>query len=297
MTRTEAVQLFRSLHRPGEPLVMPNPWDLGSAKLMIRSGAKAIATTSSGFAFTLGHPDSGYLTRDQSLEHAAAIAALGVPVNGDFENCYGHDPETVAETVRLAAEAGLAGVSVEDTVIPGEGSYPFEQALDRVRAAVEAAREVDIVLTARADGVLQRAYDEAEAIRRCRAFAEAGAEVIYAPIVSEATNRDAGDTGSGRERADGGADGDPLGPRDRGDGRGAHLHRRGAGAGDAPGDPGRDGRAFGSGRPDGAAGRREFARDRRDAGRVGGAGIGALSSARRAAARAARSECDVLVAD
>lgn len=189
MTRTDAVALFRSLHRPGQPLVMPNPWDIGSAKLMIGAGAKAIATTSSGFAFTLGHPNSGYVTRDQALEHAAALAALGVPVNGDLENCYGHDPDTVAETVRLAAEAGLAGVSVEDTVIPGEGSYPFEQAVDRVRAAVEAARDVDIVLTARADGVLAGSYDEAEAVRRCRAFADAGAEVIYAPIVSEETTR------------------------------------------------------------------------------------------------------------
>lgn len=190
MTRSDAVALFRSLHRPGQPLVMPNPWDIGSAKLMIASGAKAIATTSSGFAFTLGRADGGSVTRDEALDHAAALAALGVPVNGDFENCYGDDPDTVAETVRLAAEAGLAGVSVEDTIVPGRDSYPFELTVDRVRAAVEAAREVDIVLTARADGVLMGSYDEAEAVRRCRAFAEAGAEVIYAPIVSEETTRE-----------------------------------------------------------------------------------------------------------
>lgn len=189
MTRLENVAFFRSLHKPGQPLVMPNPWDLGSAKLMIAAGAQAIATTSSGHAFTLGLPDGGLVTRDQSLAHAAELAALGVPVSGDFENGYGADPETVAETVRLAAEAGLAGVSIEDTALPGKGSYDFDHSVERIRAAVDAARAVDIVLTARADGVLQGSYDEDEAIRRCRAYAELGAEVIYAPLTSQETNR------------------------------------------------------------------------------------------------------------
>jgi len=190
MTRTEKVAIFRALHRPGDPLVMPNPWDLGSAKVLAAMGAQALATTSSGHAFTLGLPDLGNVTREQALAHAADLAgAVDVPLSGDFENGYGHDAETVAETVRLAAGAGLAGISIEDTALPGTDSYPFDVAVARIEAAVAAAREVDIVLTARADGYLARNYDADEAVRRCRAYAEAGAEVIYAPLVDEATVR------------------------------------------------------------------------------------------------------------
>lgn len=191
MTREEKVATFRALHVPGDPFVIPNPWDLGSARVLAGLGAKALATTSSGHAFTLGRPDMGNVSRDEALEHAAAIvSATDLPVNGDFENGYGADPETVAETVRMAAEAGLAGVSIEDTDLPGKGAYAFDHALARIEAAIEAARATDIVLCARADGWLTRAYDEAEAVRRCRAFAEAGAEVIYAPLVGEATLRE-----------------------------------------------------------------------------------------------------------
>ncbi|MEM9061179.1 MAG: isocitrate lyase/phosphoenolpyruvate mutase family protein [Pseudomonadota bacterium] len=186
MTRQEKVAAFRALHVPGDPFVMPNPWDLGSAKVLAGLGAKALATTSSGHAFTLGRVDGGLVSRDEALEHAAAIsAAVDVPVSGDFENGYGADPETVAETVRLAAEAGLAGVSIEDTELPGDGAYAFDHAVARVEAAVEAAKSAEIVFCARADGWLTRTYDGAEALRRCRAFAEAGAEVIYAPLVKE----------------------------------------------------------------------------------------------------------------
>ena len=124
MTRIQQVAAFRALHVPGQPLIMPNPWDLGSAKLMIAAGAKAIATTSSGFAFTLGLPDGGLVGRERSLAHAAALTGLGVPVSGDFENGFGTSPETVAETVRMAAEAGLAGVSIEDIDLPGDQAYP-----------------------------------------------------------------------------------------------------------------------------------------------------------------------------
>ncbi len=191
MTRIEKVALFRSLHRPGDPFVMPNPWDMGSAKLLAHAGAQALATTSSGFAFTLGHPDDGTVTRDQALAHAADLArTVGLPVSGDFENGFGAAPEIVAETVQMAADAGLAGVSIEDTDLDSGGSYDFDLAVERIRAAVAAAREVDIVLTARADGWLARSYDEAEAVRRCRAFAEAGAEVIYAPVVGYGTVRE-----------------------------------------------------------------------------------------------------------
>ena len=183
MTREEKVEAFRALHRPGEPLVMPNPWDLGSALMLAALGARALATTSAGHAFTLGRPDMGHVSRAEALEHAAAIAAaVDVPVNGDLENGYGREPEAVAETVRLAAEAGLAGCGIEDTDLPGTGAYAFDLALARIEAGVGAARDAGIVLTARADGCLTRSYDADEAVRRAQAFAEAGADVIYAPL-------------------------------------------------------------------------------------------------------------------
>ena len=130
-----------------------------------------------------------------ALRHAADLcAAVELPVNGDFENGYGDAPETVAETVRLAAEAGLAGVSIEDTAVPTTDSYPF--ALARIEAAVAAAREVGIVLTARADGCIFGNYEPAEAVRRCQAFARAGAEVIYAPLLDAEATRVLAATGT-----------------------------------------------------------------------------------------------------
>ncbi len=190
MRRDELTERFRALHVPGKPVVMPNPWDIGSAKVMAGLGAQALATTSSGHGFTLGLRDGGHVPRDVALQHAADIcAAVDVPVNGDFENGFGDSPETVAETVQLAAEAGLAGVSIEDTAFAEATSYPFDQALARIDAAVRAARAAGIVLTARADGWLARNYDQAEALRRCRAFAKAGADVIYAPLVDADTTR------------------------------------------------------------------------------------------------------------
>ncbi|MEM1162005.1 MAG: isocitrate lyase/phosphoenolpyruvate mutase family protein [Pseudomonadota bacterium] len=188
MTRTEKVARFREMHQPGNPLVMPNPWDLGSAKLMVSAGAKAVATTSSGHAFTIGLPDLGYVSREDALAHAADIArTVDVPVSGDFENGYGDSPEIVAETVRLAAEAGLAGVSIEDMSYPDNQPYPLDLAVARIEAAVEAAKAVDIVLTARADGWMHRGYQADEAVRRCTAYAEGGADVIYAPLVKPET--------------------------------------------------------------------------------------------------------------
>lgn len=197
MRRDNLSERFRALHVPGQPVVMPNPWDLGSAKVMAQLGAQAVATTSSGHGFTLGVPDGGRVTRDQALQHAADIcAALDIPVNGDFENGFGDDPETVAETVKLAAEAGLAGVSIEDTAVPDLHAYAFDLALARIEAAVAAARAVGIVLTARADGWLMQSYDQAEALRRCEAFAKAGADVIYAPLVDSETIRALAATGT-----------------------------------------------------------------------------------------------------
>jgi len=190
MRREDLTERFRALHVRGKPVVMPNPWDIGSAKVMEGLGAQALATTSSGHGFTLGLKDGGQVRREVALRHAADIcAAVDVPVNGDFENGFGDSPEAVTEAVRLAAEAGLAGVSIEDTALPTTGAYPFDLALARIEAAVAAAREAGIVLTARADGWLQRSYDQAEALRRCAAFARAGADVIYAPLVDAETTR------------------------------------------------------------------------------------------------------------
>ncbi|NDW46908.1 isocitrate lyase/phosphoenolpyruvate mutase family protein [Ruegeria sp. PrR005] len=197
MRRDELTERFRALHVPGNPVVTPNPWDIGSAKVMAGLGAQALATTSSGHGFTLGLADGGQIAREVALLHAADIcAAVDVPVNGDFENGFGDSPETVAETVRLAAEAGLAGVSIEDTEMPSKRSYPFDLALARIEAAVTAARQAGIVLTARADGWLMRNYDQAEALRRCLAFAQVGADVIYAPLVDADTTRALVDTGT-----------------------------------------------------------------------------------------------------
>ncbi|NOR61328.1 MAG: isocitrate lyase/phosphoenolpyruvate mutase family protein [Rhodobacteraceae bacterium] len=178
-------QIFKDLHDAG-CFVMPNPWDIGSAKLMAAKGAVALATTSAGHAFTLGKPDMGHVTRDEALLHAAEIvAATPLPVNGDLENGYGDAPEVVAETIYLAGEVGLSGASIEDTTMQAdELTYPFELAVERVAAGAQAARDLGrpFMFTARADGVMIGAYDMEEAIRRAQAFAAAGADVIYVPI-------------------------------------------------------------------------------------------------------------------
>lgn len=175
---------FRALHRPGDPFILANAWDAGSARLLAALGAQAIGTTSSGFAFTLGLADGTAVTRDQALAHAAdLVAATPLPVSSDLENGYAEAPEGVAETVRLAAEAGLAGCSIEDTDLPGKGAYGFDLAVERVRAAVAAARGLsrDFVLVARADGVMTGAYGLEEGLRRLRAYEAAGADCLYLP--------------------------------------------------------------------------------------------------------------------
>ena len=179
---------FRALHRPGDPFVLANAWDAGSARVLAALGAQAIGTTSAGFAFTLGLPDGARIGRDQALAHAAdLVAATPLPVSGDLENGYAEAPDGVAETVRLAAEAGLAGASIEDTALPGTGAYPRALAVERVRAAAAAARALprDFVLVARADGVLTGAYDLAEALARIEAFAAAGADCVYIPLLPD----------------------------------------------------------------------------------------------------------------
>ena len=184
MTLAARHDRFAELHGAG-CFVIPNPWDMGSARMMAVMGAQALATSSSAQAFTLGRPDMGTITRDEALAHAEDIvAATGLPVSGDFENGFADDPDGVADTIRMAAEAGLSGCGIEDTqMVAGNPSYEFDLAVDRIRAAVSAARGLGrpFVLVARADGVLNGTYDLAEGIRRLQAFEAAGADCLYLP--------------------------------------------------------------------------------------------------------------------
>ncbi len=169
---------FLALHVKGDPLLLPNPWDVGSARVLEALGFRALATTSSGAAATMGRLDGG-LSRDEAIAGAAAIAAaVAVPVSADLEHCFADEPEGVADTVRLARDAGLAGCSVEDWDPVRKQLYPFELAVERVRAAIDAAG--GLVITARAEGVL-RGGDVAAAIERVQAFAAAGAPVVFVP--------------------------------------------------------------------------------------------------------------------
>ncbi len=183
-TQQEKTERFLGLHRPGEPLLLPNPWDQGSARLLASLGFQALATTSSGFAMTLGRLD-GSVSRDEALAHAAAIvAATGLPVSADLENCFADDPGGVARTVTLAAETGLAGCSVEDfTGDDDEPIYEIGLAAERVAAAAGAAHAgpARLVLTARAENHLHGRTDLADTITRLQVYQAAGADVLYAP--------------------------------------------------------------------------------------------------------------------
>lgn len=186
-SRTDKVRRFRDLHRSG-CFIVPNPWDIGSARMMTKLGFKALATTSSGYAFSQGKVDmTRDVDRDETLRYGAAIAAsTDLPVTLDSEDCYATTPNGVAETVRLAAEAGLAGLSIEDRQPDAEKPIrDFDDAVARVAAAVEAARKHDIVLTVRADGLGAKAYGLDEAIRRIKAFEKLGAEVLYVPALRD----------------------------------------------------------------------------------------------------------------
>src|SRR5580698_64026 len=183
-TQTEKAARFLELHRPGNPLLLPNPWDQGSAKLLASLGFQALATTSSGFAVTLGRSD-GSVSRDEALAHAAAIvSATDLPVSADLENGFADDPDGVAHTVSLAVETGLAGLSVEDfSGRDGEPIYDIGLAADRVAAAAAAAHAGSprLVLTARAENYLHGRPDLADTIARLQAYQAAGADVLYAP--------------------------------------------------------------------------------------------------------------------
>lgn len=184
MTVSDKATLFRQLHeRPGV-FVIPNPWDAGSAKLLAAQGFEALATSSAASAMALGRSDY-QMTREDALAHARLIVqATELPVSADLENGFGHAPEVVAQTIRLAAETGLAGGSIEDaTQQPGSPIYDLGQAVERVAAAVEAARSLGrpFTLTARAENFLNGRDDLDDTIRRLQAYEAAGADVLFAP--------------------------------------------------------------------------------------------------------------------
>src|SRR5215471_6890096 len=179
---TDKRRTFRALHAAG-CFVIPNPWDVGSARYLQHLGFKALATTSAGFAFSRGLPD-GSVPLDMMLAHLRELAAAEVPFNADFEGGYADAPEGVAENVRLAAETGIAGLSIEDST--GDAANPlynFDLALARVRAARAAIDRAgsDVVFTARSEGFVRGRPDLDETIRRLRAYADAGADCLYAP--------------------------------------------------------------------------------------------------------------------
>lgn len=187
MPPTDSYHAFLDLHRAGEPLLIPNPWDRGSARILAGLGFQALATTSGGFAATVGVQD-GAVTREQALEHARAISsAVTVPVSADLENGFADDPAAVAHTVSDAAATGLAGCSIEDYSRDGQVIYDRVHAVERIAAAAEAAHAGPrrLVLTARAENYLRGNPDLDDTIERLDRYAAAGADVLYAPGLTD----------------------------------------------------------------------------------------------------------------
>ncbi len=184
VTQAEKGRAFRALHERDRAFIIPNPWDVGSARLLAHAGFEALATTSAGFAFSVGKTDNT-IGRDEMIAHVASIAAAtNLPVNADLENGYGDTPKEAAETIRMAGEAGAAGGSIEDAT--GKADHPIYEiahAADRIRAAAEAARALPFTftLTARAENYLNGRPDLKDTIKRLQAYQEAGANILYAP--------------------------------------------------------------------------------------------------------------------
>jgi 2-methylisocitrate lyase-like PEP mutase family enzyme len=183
-TQAEKGSTFRALHERDRAFIIPNPWDVGTARLLAYLGFEALATTSAGYAFSVGQRDNT-IERDEMMVHVGAIvSATDLPVSADLENGFGDDPASVAETIRLAAMAGLVGGSIEDaTNRPGDPIYEHQLAVERVRAAAEAARALpfSFTLTGRAENYLVGRPDLKDTIKRLQAYQEAGADVLYAP--------------------------------------------------------------------------------------------------------------------
>jgi 2-methylisocitrate lyase-like PEP mutase family enzyme len=184
MTQADKARAFRDLHERNKLFVIPNPWDGASAKLLASLGFEALTTTSAGLAFVLGLPDNG-VTREQSLWNAKLIVdSVDIPVAADLENGFGHRPEDAAETIRMAAAAGLVGGSIEDaTGDPANPIYDFGLAVERVAAAAEAAHSLPFPFTfvARAENYLHGRADLDDTLKRLQAFERAGADVLFAP--------------------------------------------------------------------------------------------------------------------
>ena len=180
----ERGKIFKELHQRGRAFVIPNPWDAGSARALAAQGFEALATTSSGFAFTLGRAD-GRVSRDEVMAHIRdLVQATDLPLSVDLENCFSDDPREAAETIRMTCEAGAVGGSIEDWSGPdADEIYAIEHAAERVQAAVEVARSLDIpfTLTARAENLIRNRPDLDDTILRLQRFEEAGADVLYAP--------------------------------------------------------------------------------------------------------------------
>jgi 2-methylisocitrate lyase-like PEP mutase family enzyme len=181
---THQGEIFRALHEQPGAFIIPNPWDMGTARVLAGLGFKALAITSSGMAFSFGVSD-GEVGREDVLRHCRMMAAAtALPVSGDLEKGFGDSPETAAETIRAAAETGLAGCSIEDhTKRPDDPIFDFTLAVERVAAAAEACRELphDFVLTARCENILWGRHDLDDTIKRLQAFEKAGADVLFAP--------------------------------------------------------------------------------------------------------------------
>ncbi len=185
MTQAEKGRAFRALHQRDRAFIIPNPWDAGTARLLAHLGFEALATTSAGYAFSVGQRDNT-IDRDQMIAHVAAIAsATDLPVSADLENGFGDAPEIAAQTIRMAAAAGAAGGSIED-MQSDHSIYQHEHAAERIRAAAEAARALPFpfTLTARAENYLVGRPDLKDTIKRLQAYQEAGADVLYAPGLS-----------------------------------------------------------------------------------------------------------------
>ncbi len=181
VTQAEKVATFRQLHESGETFVIPNPWDAGSARLLQGAGFKALATTSAGFAQTLGRMD-GNVTLEEKLTHCESLVSVtDIPISADFENGFADDPEQVAANLVRAAATGLAGASIEDYC--ADGIYDFDLSVARIQACSEAKAnmDTDFVITGRAENLLRGVNDIEDTIKRLKAYEAAGADVLYAP--------------------------------------------------------------------------------------------------------------------
>jgi 2-methylisocitrate lyase-like PEP mutase family enzyme len=184
LSQPEKAEKFKALHERAGAFIIPNPWDAGSARMLSGLGFEALATTSAGFANSLGRRD-GQVSLDEVIAHCRSLcAATDLPVSADLENCFADEPEKAAATILAAAQAGLVGGSIEDyTGKPSNPIYEFDLAVERVHAAVEAAHSLEFpfMLTARAENLLHGSNDLDDTIRRLQAFEKAGADVLYAP--------------------------------------------------------------------------------------------------------------------